>query len=155
MTTSSARPLVSSAKDLIEIGVTIQGVQFFRLEASVNEEVESPAEMPPNIAPVYGLKLRHDGREIGTRVSVTLDSVSWKIIVDASVEYTIDEDVDLADGVLLDFANNVGVMALIPYLRQAIADLSQRVIGEVVLMPIIPRGDLNFTPDDEEPTLLS
>jgi len=140
--------VVDSAAELLEIGITLQGVQFFRLEAAVNEDAAAPIEAPEEVSPAYGLKLRHEGREIGTRVSITLDEVAWKIVVDAAVDYTLDEDVQVTEGGLLDFANNVGVMALLPYLRQAIADLSQRVLGEVIMMPVIARGSLVFTADD-------
>lgn len=148
MTDNDERPILSSAAEILEAGVNLERIQFLRLEAAVNEDVESLAAVPDEVSPSYGLKIRQEGREIGTRMSVTLDLISWKVVVDAAADYTLDVDARFADGALLDFANNVGIMALIPYLRQAIADLSQRVTGEVVLMPIIPRGGLVFTRDD-------
>lgn len=147
MTAEESPRLVKSAVDLLALGIEIEGVQFFRLQAEVNEDALL-TDGPDEIAPAYGLKLRHEGLELGTRISVTLDQLAWKIVVDAAVNYKTAVPVQLDREALLDFANRIGVMALLPYLRQAIADLSQRVLGEVVLMPVIPPGGLVFTMDD-------
>lgn len=147
MTDSEPR-VVTSAAELLEIGVQIEGVQFFRLQAEVNEDNPSEVEIPGELQPSYGLKLRHEGNELGIRVSVTLDAITSKIVVDAAVNYSTAELVNMDEETFLDFANQVGVMAILPYLRQAIADLSQRVLGEVILMPVIPLGGLAFSRDD-------
>ena len=141
---------ITSAAELLEFGVELEGVQFFRLQAEIVEDVAPAAEPPEEIAPVYGLKIRHEGTELGIRVSVTLDLATAKIVVDGAVNYTTALEVQMDEEAALDFANNVGVMAILPYLRQAIADLSQRVTGEIVLMPVIPRGGLVFSRDDAE-----
>lgn len=136
---------VESVADILEVGVTLDGVQFFNLQATINEEDPPAGEVPTSVAPLYGLKLRHEGNELGMRVSIEIDTASARILVDASVNYTTAEPIEIDEATFLDFANNVGVMALLPYLRQAIADLSQRVLGEVILMPVIPRGGLTFS----------
>lgn len=146
MTEPEARR-VSTAAEMLDVGVDIESVQFFNLHAEVNEGVEAPND-EQEVSPTYGLKLRHEGNELGIRVSITIDLVGAKIVVDAAVNYVTAELLDMEEATFLDFANNVGVMALLPYLRQAIADLSQRVIGEVILMPIIPRGGLTFSSED-------
>lgn len=147
---------VASASEILEVGVELDGVQFFKLFAEINEEAAQPEEASPNeapaeVSPLYGLKLRHEGNELGIRVSVELDVGAARIIVDASVNYTTAEVLVMNEDTFLDFANNVGVMALLPYLRQAIADLSQRVLGEIILMPVIPRGGLTFSRQDAVP----
>lgn len=45
----------------------------------------------------------------------------------------------------LDYSNDVAVVALLPYLRQAIADLTQRVFGSPLLMPALQRGAVTFS----------
>ena len=52
---------------------------------------------------------------------------------------------ELTEELALEYANHVGFMAVVPFIRQAIADLSQRVFGQTLLMPIIRRGDVWFT----------
>lgn len=149
MTGREASQPINSAKDLLDIGIELQGVQFFRIEASVKEDDYEPTPLPAELEPVYGLKTRHVDREIAARLSVRLDQPSWQIIVDAAVVYTTEEPIEFSESVLLDFANRIGVMALVPFLRQAIADVSQRVLGEVILMPMMKPGELSFGPDDE------
>ncbi|HWV49291.1 MAG TPA: hypothetical protein VN035_07530 [Microbacterium sp.] len=139
---------VHSASDILEVGVQLENVQFFNLQATINEDAEPTEEPSPAVAPLYGLKLRHEGNELGMRVSIELDTVTARIVVDASINYTTAEVIEIDEEAFLDFANNVGVMALLPYLRQAIADLSQRVLGDVILMPVIPRGELTFSRAD-------
>lgn len=138
---------VGSAAEILDAGVEIESVQFFNLHAEVNEDAAPPNE-EQEVSPTYGLKLRHEGNELGIRVSISIDVGAAKIIADAAVNYVTSEVLAMEEATFLDFANNVGVMALLPYLRQAIADLSQRVIGEVILMPIIPRGGLTFSRED-------
>lgn len=44
-----------------------------------------------------------------------------------------------------EWINKVAVMALIPYLRTAISDLSVRVLGLPLTLPIIRQGELEFS----------
>ncbi|UIP57674.1 hypothetical protein DSM26151_05390 [Agromyces marinus] len=43
-----------------------------------------------------------------------------------------------------EFINNVALMSLLPFVRQAIADITLRVFEAPLMMPIIKRGDLSF-----------
>lgn len=43
-----------------------------------------------------------------------------------------------------EFVNNVAIMHILPYARQSIADLTQRVFSAPLLMPIMQRGELQF-----------
>lgn len=45
---------------------------------------------------------------------------------------------------LIEYANEVAVMTLLPFLRQHVADLSQRALGFPLIMPIMSRGSLIF-----------
>lgn len=148
---SMSKRVVTSAAELVnDVGVEIDGVHYFKIAASIREfsdESEIPKK-PSEIEPHYGLRLRHEGNELGVRLSTTLDSGTVEIEVDVSVDYEIQDDVEIPEGVQLEFANEVGIMTLVPYVRQAVADISQRVTGEVILMPIIPRGQLRFSAGD-------
>ncbi|WP_168582614.1 hypothetical protein [Gephyromycinifex aptenodytis] len=45
---------------------------------------------------------------------------------------------------LTEFANKVGVMALLPYARQALQDQVSQVLGQPIVMPSFPRGAVTF-----------
>jgi len=142
------RVITSAAELISDIGVTIQSINFFNLTAELNEE--EAATRAEEISPSYGLRVRTEGNELSVRLATTLEVGLGKIIVDAAVTYTLDADAEYSEEVRLEFANEVGIMALLPYVRQAIADLSQRVFGEIVLMPVMPRGSLWFSVDDRD-----
>lgn len=145
--------LVTSAAELVqEVGVNIEGVHYWLLSAEVREADPDgpPPERLAHVEPHYGLKIRHEGAEIGIRVAVYLDLGLGEIKADASINYLANEEVAMSEATRLDFANNVGLMALLPFLRQAVADLSQRVFDEILLMPVIQRGELFFGPDVDE-----
>lgn len=144
MTDGELRVVTSAAELVADVGVSIQGVTFYKLSAE-QAEAEVQASEQSEISPSYGLRVRAEGNEIAVRLATTVDIGPGQIVVDAAVTYTVDEDVEVSEAVGLEFANEVGIMALLPYVRQAIADLSQRVFGDVVLMPVMARGALWFS----------
>ena len=46
--------------------------------------------------------------------------------------------------IFLEFANKVAIMTLAPYVRHALADLTQRIQGRSILLPILRAGELQF-----------
>ena len=147
----TAERIVGSAAELVnEVGVELQGIQYFTLSATVDEGSGVPIGISDEVQPTYGLRVKVEGRELGVRLSVNLEWPAGQIIVDAAATYMTDEDVTVPPDTILDFANNVGIMALLPYLRQSVTDLSQKVFGESLLMPMVKRGELTFTHDDAE-----
>lgn len=46
---------------------------------------------------------------------------------------------------MLDFGNHVALFAILPYLRQAISSLAMQVLGAPILLPILRRGELEFS----------
>lgn len=93
-----------------------------------------------------GLSLR-----IGLRLEVELDEAS--VTVEPVAVFLVpSEHAELTDPVTVNsYVNEVAVMVLAPYLRQALADITGRVVGEPLMMPILERGQLNFPlPDAEE-----
>lgn len=142
---------VSSASELLQVGVSIEGITYYQLQAELYElsdEGQTALQASTEITPSYALKLRHEGNELDVRLATTLEVGIGKVVVDAIVNYVTAEPVVMSEEVRLEFANEVGIMALLPFVRQAIADLSQRVFGQVVLMPVLKRGDLSFSPAD-------
>lgn len=118
----------------------------------VREEVEDPEEQPRFALQVdltnledlepgeprpfrYGLKLELETPDGRTRVAV-----EGRYTVAA--EHAASLDMALA----VEYANHVALMALLPYVRQALTDLSNRVLDNQILMPIFQRGAISFDP---------
>lgn len=139
---------VSSAAELVqELRANIVDVQFFALEAKIDEQSDVD-EFPSNVVPAFSMQVRQDGAEIGVRLSVRLELGVGQVHVDAAATYVANEEFTMGEPASLEFANEVGVMALLPYIRQAIADLTQKVFGNVVLLPVVQRGAIQFTRND-------
>lgn len=140
----SEKRRVASVAEILGIGVDIEGIRFFGLSASVNDSFDE-ADLDEEVVPSYGMKSRHDGRELGYRMTARLEPAIGSVFVDIAVDYVLAEDVDISDELRLEFANEVAVMTLLPYVRSAIGELTLKVFGTPLLMPIMQRGEVTFT----------
>ncbi len=140
---------VSSAKQLLqEVGVDLEGIVFYRVSGEVAEDFKGSPPKEFDVEPEYSLLVRHEGAEIGVRLRTELRTIMGVLTVDVAVNYAAHQVVEIEPQALADFANDVGVMALLPYIREAIASLSQRVFVRTITMPIYQRGDLVFMTSD-------
>lgn len=62
---------------------------------------------------------------------------------------------EFGEPLALEYANHVGFMTAAPYIRQAIADLGQRVLNQPLVMPIIRCGDIWFGAGADDPSPMS
>ena len=46
--------------------------------------------------------------------------------------------------VMQAFVNGVAVMALVPYIRQSVSDVTLRVFGSALTMALVRRGEMEF-----------
>lgn len=123
---------------------SLTSIEFHELHAARSFEAptDDPAEQDPSY--VMHMQTRIGESDLGVRVGVRVETYKGIIDVLAAADYS-NAGPAPDDDVMERFATEVGVMAVVPYLRQAIADLSQRVLGESLLMPIIKREDVRST----------
>lgn len=118
-------------------------------EASTVEVMDAFGDDGVDISPEFELSTGKDeeNQRFRIRVKTTIDATPGHIFVDVVAEYDLhDLQVEtISREVMLDFANRVGLMALIPYIRQGIADLTQRVFNVPLTMPVYKAGDMHFT----------
>jgi hypothetical protein len=118
--------------------------------ASLTDNDDVDEAEAPQIAPEYQLAIDHNSERNRFRVRLRTEiRQRGHIVVEVAVEYehTNRKSTDYAQSVINDFGRDVGIMAALPYAREAIADLTRRVFGSALLMPIIRRGDLEFDSD--------
>ncbi|KHK98552.1 hypothetical protein LK09_06140 [Microbacterium mangrovi] len=84
-----------------------------------------------------------DGR-FGIRLVVKLYPYMGEIGVTVAGEYEVSDAEPIDDTAVRAFGNEVGVMTLVPYLREAVSSLSTRVFGKPLLMPTFERGAVGF-----------
>lgn len=143
----SAARVVESAADLLAV-VQLDRIRFYEVSAVQDDEGEPREVSDEPVAVRTAFRGRPDG--IDYRVELTLKRPRGEVCVDAAAMYSYQEPVTPSDQALLDFGDNVAMMTLFPYLREAMNDLSSRVEDPVVL-PILPRGALSFRATEPQP----
>lgn len=133
--------------------ITFLEISAKRTDRDLAELSEEDRTKP--IAPSHslGVDLVPEERRFRLRLGTDIVTVAGPISVVVAAEYDVDDGFDHHDltmDLAIEFANNVGIMMMLPYLRQAIADVTQRVFGTPLQMPILPRGALTFDPADAE-----
>jgi preprotein translocase subunit SecB len=127
----------------------LQAVEYLHLSAERNEDVDLARLHNGEISvePSYRLGTWQDETRFGIRLKIEITTEIGVIAAEAISSYATpgDHEQDITEDLLLEFANQAGLMMLFPYLRQGVADLSQRVFGLPLLMPILMRRDLQFS----------
>jgi hypothetical protein len=118
-----------------------------RAELLSNDPVEVPQQI--EVQPSYNLTtmVKSDGMGFLIRLAVEVSLPTGQIRCEVGAAYTLKEKLgfDLSPNDLIEYSNEVAVMTLLPFVRQHIADLSQRALGFPLIMPIMQRGALNFS----------
>ncbi|MBK8445621.1 MAG: hypothetical protein IPL41_02585 [Micropruina sp.] len=94
-----------------------------------------------------------DQREFRYSLRVMVHDAEGEVVVEPLATYHVpaEHSALLEDRhALTEFANEVAVMALIPYARQALADVTQRVFSGSILMPTYQRGQVRFGDGDSD-----
>lgn len=88
----------------------------------------------------------HDDK-FRVRLQVLVESDPGIVRVNVAAEYSINElRIDeISEEIMLEFSNKVAVMTLIPYIRQSVADISQRVFTYPLTLPLYKAGELSFS----------
>lgn len=138
-------------RELVD-AATLEGIDFQEIAAVAKRGAASREDEA--FGPTYYLRLdrvRGDDKVlIRIYLRMELELPDAHFIVEPVATYSVGRsDERLTEkGVMNDFANEVGIMVLLPYMRQALADVSGRVLGEPLLMPILQRGQLVFDEAD-------
>lgn len=142
---------ILTAQELIqEVGVSISGLTFYKYAAAIADDYVGgvPDDLEPR--PEYELLVRQGGAEISARLRTIVRTSMGVAECDVAVNYATPEAIEIEPAALEEFANNVALMAVLPYVREAIAALTLRVFGQALVMPVIQRGQLSFVlPVDE------
>jgi hypothetical protein len=136
---------ITSLEELID-NLELVDVKFYEINATRRDQGIDNLE--DELTPVHALRIGFGDRGLEIRLRVEVPAKFGDIRADAATIYqTRSEDIHLVipPEVALDFANRVGIMAVLPFLREAVMSISQKVLDDAVLMPIIRAGELVFT----------
>ena len=135
---------IRDIQDLVD-SVAMSDVQFYELTSTRNESGKDVDDA--EIHPSFVLQIGHPSDGIGVRLAIEITIGRGTIRADAGVIYHTTEKEDLisvSEEIGLEFVNRVGVLALMPYLREAIANISLRVLGTPITLPMLRAGQLTF-----------
>jgi len=136
---------VSDVHELVAI-LNIVGITYYAVSAERDEEFDDGDDAEKSGGQEWGLRIRHNENEYGARLRLEITLAIGRVVVDAAMEYEAAEPFELSQEIAYEFANEVAIMALLPYMREAVASATQRVFGEAMLLPILPRGAISFQP---------
>lgn len=125
-------------------------VQFNEISA-VRAANFDPGLVVEQVTPSYSLKLGSATDLFHVTLRVEIATVIGHVTVESVASYQSDADGEsnIGQDLALEFANHVGLMALLPFVREAVASQTLRVFGQPILMPMLQRGDLWFNPGDQ------
>ena len=137
----------SALEQLVQVA-ELQSVAFEELSArriSGNDPSEPPRfDLRIDVEPAESVS--GEWRQVVYTLRVHFEAPSGEATVAPMAVYRVPADQPdlLAAQNVMDYANEVAVMTLIPYARSALSELSSRVLDEHVLMPVFQRGEVAF-----------
>jgi len=138
---TETRASVTSAAELVKfaelVAITTYTVSGERHED--DSEHETQQEM--------AVAVREGDRGFETRIRMTQTTPEAELIADIGATYTLTQPVDLAPGVMNEFVERVGVMAIFPYLREAVSTTATRLGVPAPVYGLMRQGQVHLTPD--------
>lgn len=137
---------IASIEEAIELLQPID-VEYYHLSATVDESGQQPDDDSEDDeqAQVHVATARRVGESgVDYRCRLTVQIRGAEIVVDGAILYRADSEIEVARSVCEQFGDDIAVMALFPYLRQAVSDLADR-IGRTVTLPLVRRGQIRFS----------
>lgn len=131
--------------------ITLLNIGFAELAAAQrpSDGVEPNSEATPTYSMDFNGRPDDKGFRIGLRTEIEFDRGS--VIAHVTAEYQLNELLlsDVEQATRVEFMNKVALMTILPFTRQAIADITLRVFSAALLMPIIKQGEMNFAMAEE------
>lgn len=84
----------------------------------------------------------------GFRITATVTIPGGEVVASVAGEYEITDDVRPARRTVQMFGNEVAIMAIYPYVREAVSTMTAKVFGEPLFMPVVERGQISVAVDD-------
>lgn len=133
--------------------VDLESISFLELSAKRLDE-EATQSLVDNdeaydVQPDFTLQFARDldQQKFRIRIKTVIQAQPGTVVIDAAADYSMSdlELEDITEELMLEFANRVALMSIVPYLRQGLADMTQRVFGVPLTMPLYRSGELQFT----------
>ena len=147
----SDTPLLTSADEMLETAqLRLVDIHFDHLSIDVAgnapqkcSDLENNESTPIEINCTLGT--RQEDKRFGTRFEFQFKTARWQAVIAVITDYEGCQEFTLSPEAPADFASRVAFMAAFPSVREALSDLTTRVTGTAVLLPLIRPGQIVFT----------
>lgn len=149
----SETPLLTSIDEMLETAqLQLAAIRFDHLSIDLKDNApqagidrEDSESTPIEIDCKLGT--RQEGKEFGARFEFRITAPQWEAVIAVITDYEGCQEFALSPEAPADFASRVALMAAFPYVREALSDLTTRVTGTAVLLPLIRPGQITFAPN--------
>lgn len=129
----------------------LRSVEFYEISARRYESPGEAEEIEEGSARVdIGVQHRYDDSSFGVRLTADINSSLGQARVSAAAEYDLIDTAAFDPSSLDLFANEVGIMAVFPYLREGVSSITGRVFGHPLHLPTVSRGDISIRKEGSE-----
>lgn len=146
-------PLLTSIDEMLETAqLQLAAIRFDHLSIDLIDNApqagvdrEDSESTPIEINCMLGT--RQEGKRFGTRFEFRITAPEWQAVIAVIAYYEGCQEFVLSPEAPADFASRVALMAAYPFVREALSDLTTRVTGTAVLLPLIRPGEITFAPN--------
>ena len=144
-------PLLTTADEMLRIvELQLAAIRFDHLSidlidnaAQAGVDREDSESTPIEITCKLGT--RQEGKEFGARFEFHFKAAQWQAAIAVITDYEGCQEFAVSSEAPADFASRVALMAAFPYVREALSDLTTRVTGTAVVLPLLRPGQIVFT----------
>ena len=135
-----------TAEDVADVHAVIaaselRSIEYYEMSAKRYDAPQELADTQDGQLRI-AIQQRSDAESFGIRLNAALTMALGEANVSVAGEYALTEGLELTTRAVQLFANEVGVMAVYPYLREAVASITGRVFNEPLHLQMISRGDI-------------
>ncbi|MBT1621180.1 hypothetical protein KK101_00555 [Curtobacterium flaccumfaciens pv. oortii] len=137
---------VAAVKDLIA-NSELRSVEYYELSAQRADAAPKVSEGPEDAELSITVEQRRDDDSFGVRLVANVAISVGSATASVAGEYALLNGHQPSVRTLQLFTNEVGVMTVFPYLREAIASCTSRVFGQPLQLPTVERGQIAVNVD--------
>lgn len=111
---------------------------------------EGPDGATPPVEPQLEVRVRQSDGEIEARVRMTVRTLTEELVADIGATYSVEAGHEVTDRALEDFLERVAVMAIFPFLREAIHTTATRLGVAAPVIGLLRQGGFKVEASDED-----
>lgn len=119
----------------------LRSIEYYEMSAR-RYDAPRAEDLPENGQLNIVVQQRSDAESFGVRLNAKIVIALGEAEVSVAGEYALLNEDALTPRSLQLFANEVAVMTVFPYLREAVASITGRVFQQPLHLPMVNRGDI-------------